>query len=299
MADRSLIECTDATWNPVTGCTKVSPGCKHCYAERHWTRLRGNRGTIYYGRSFTDIQTHPERLDQPQRWRKPRLIFVNSMSDLFHPEVPFEFIHSMWRHMAASHQHIYQILTKRVERAAQFFAWNDRLPASERLRPHCKHIWFGASVEDQETADDRIPQLLRLPVAVRWICVEPMLAPVDLSPWLGLTTSAAGAGGESRCQHCRWDNAGARPASAAIHWLVVGGESGPRARACHVNWIADTLRECRKAGIAAFVRHLGSAAHWDHAGETCLMPKSSRKIGSVAHWPAPLQMQAYPDLDAL
>jgi len=121
MADKSKIEWTEASWNPVTGCSKVSQGCKHCYAERGWARLSANPKTVYYGRNFTDVKCHPERLDQPLRWKKPRRIFVNSMSDLFHEDIPYDFISAIFGVMAATPQHTYQVLTKRPEKMREWF----------------------------------------------------------------------------------------------------------------------------------------------------------------------------------
>ena len=181
-----------ATWNPVTGCSKVSQGCKNCYALRDWPRLSAPRPkpNIYTGREFTDVQCHPERLDQPLRWTKPRRIFVNSMSDLFHPDVPFEFIIEVFARMALAQQHTFQILTKRPKRMLDFLttenfyqertikgkAW--QILGAYRNRNYSSfgmkapwplpNVWLGVSVEDQATADERIPLLLETPAAVRW-----------------------------------------------------------------------------------------------------------------------------------
>ncbi|WP_081616864.1 MULTISPECIES: DUF5131 family protein [unclassified Thioalkalivibrio] len=130
MSTRTLIECTDATWNVVTGCEKISAGCKNCYAERHWRRLSKNAATLYFNRSFDDVKAHADRLSLPLHWRKPRLVFVNSMSDLFHPDVPFTFIHRVWSKMMFAHQHFYQILTKRPENALAFFGGTRHYPSS-------------------------------------------------------------------------------------------------------------------------------------------------------------------------
>ena len=199
MGDKTQIEWTDATWNPVTGCTKVSQGCKHCYAERVFPRAYGKE------RKFTDVQCHPERLDQPLRWKKPRRIFVNSMSDLFHESVPDEFIDRIFAVMALAPRHSFQILTKRPHRMLDYLkpttqlrcmvlgrAWEmlGRLPKykhsgiMERLFP-LSNVHLGVSCEDQATADERIPLLLKTPAAVRFISAEPLLGSLDLSKWLG------------------------------------------------------------------------------------------------------------------
>jgi protein gp37 len=206
MSDKSHIEWTESTWNPVTGCTKVSQGCKHCYAKHQaWPRLKASPQTVYFGREFEDVQCHPERLDQPLRWTKPRRIFVNSMSDLFHEAVPESFIDSVWAVMALAPHHTYQILTKRPERMRNYLTHPERyqrvLRAADpfrQMRPKLggigisdpaspawwRQVWLGVSVEDQATADERIPLLLDTPAAVRWISAEPLLGPVDLTRWV-------------------------------------------------------------------------------------------------------------------
>lgn len=195
MSDKTKIEWTDATWNPVTGCAKVSQGCKNCYALRDWSRLSAMPNTIYHGRLFTDVMCHPERLGQPFRWARPRRIFVNSMSDLFHPDVPFEFIAAVFWVMGVTSLHTYQVLTKQPARMLEFFQWvtegaiifdDDRIsshmPENIEWKPSSSsrggydtcgplypypNIWLGVSIEDQATANERIPQLLQTPAAVR------------------------------------------------------------------------------------------------------------------------------------
>lgn len=167
MSDNSKIEWTDATWNPVTGCTKISPGCKHCYAERFAERWRGIPGHAY--EQGFDLKLWPERLKQPVAWKRPRIIFVNSMSDLFHADVPFLFIQQVFESMRTASQHIFQILTKRAERL-------------EELAPLIdwpSNVWMGVSVENQEYVP-RIDHLRKINAAVRFLSVEPLLGPVDL-----------------------------------------------------------------------------------------------------------------------
>ena len=164
---RSKIEWTDATWNPVTGCTQISPGCAHCYAKTFAERFRGVPGHPYE-RGF-DLKRRPERLDQPLRWQKPRTIFVNSMSDLFHEAVPDEYIHEVFEVMAAADQHRYQVLTKRAERLAQLapsLPWPD-------------HVWMGVSVENQRWTS-RIAPLRGTPAAIKFLSCEPLLGPLEL-----------------------------------------------------------------------------------------------------------------------
>ncbi len=208
MADKTSIEWTDATWNPVTGCTKVSPGCKYCYAERIMERFGHQR--------FRDIILHPERLDQPLRWRRPRRVFVNSMSDLFHEAIPDEFVQQVFGVMIRAEWHTFQILTKRAERLA---ALAPRLPW-----PH--NVWQGVSVEnDQYTW--RIPYLQRVPAAVRFLSVEPLLGPISDLPLDG------------------------------IHWVIVGGESGPQHRPPDPYWVRDIRKQCERAGVPFFFKQWG------------------------------------------
>lgn len=180
MADKSKIEWTNATWNPVTGCTKVSDGCKNCYAKRDWQRLSANPKTVYFGRAFEDVQYHIERLDQPLKWQKPRMIFVNSMSDLFHESVPFLSILHIFGVMSAAYRHTYQILTKRPERAAEFFEWATQFENSPLLSRYgisgwpLKNVWLGISVEDNKTAQQRIPYLEHFNVGIKWVSAELM-----------------------------------------------------------------------------------------------------------------------------
>ena len=201
------IEWADRVWNPVTGCTKVSPGCKHCYAEgvahRFWAtqypaveiETGGPAGTMSRARKFTDVMTHPDRLLEPLSWRKPARVFVNSMSDLFHEDVPDDFIDAVWGTMAKCPQHTFQILTKRADRMKAYFdkvvADGRALFGEGRYVPR-SNVWLGVSVEDQQRADERIPLLLQTPAAVRFISAEPLLGPVLLdngcNSWLTCTS---------------------------------------------------------------------------------------------------------------
>lgn len=217
MSDRTGIEWTDATWNPVTGCDQVSEGCDHCYAktlaERWWA---GQYPPNADGspRRFEDVRTHPERLDQPLRWRRPRLVFVNSVSDLFHSDVSDEFIDRVFDVMAETPQHTYQVLTKRPGRMASY---------TRRRRPDpLPNVWLGTSVENQRWADVRIPQLLRAPAAVRFLSCEPLLGPVDLK--LEGTEEVLNEG------------------LPQMDWVIVGGESGVGHRPMAPEW-AQSLRD--------------------------------------------------------
>lgn len=258
------IEWTDETWNPVTGCSKVSQGCKNCYAMREWPRLAGNPKTAYFGREFTDVRCHPERLDQPLRWSKPRRIFVNSMSDLFHPDVPDDFIDRVFAVMALSPQHTFQVLTKRPERmraymnhgegfgrwgfidgrARQIYAERNRapFPTGKVLLGPLPNVWLGVSVEDDATACTRIPLLLDTPAAKRWISAEPLLGFIDLEPYI---------------QHRYLDHVATMP---RLDWVVVGGESGPNARPMHPDWARSLRDQCVGAGVPFLFKQWGEWA---------------------------------------
>ena len=214
MADQSAIEWTDATWNPVTGCSKVSPGCAHCYAERFAERWRGIPGH-HYEQGF-DLRLWPERLDIPLRWHRPRRIFVNSMSDLFHEAVPESFIRQVFATMEQADWHFFQVLTKRSHRLA---ALAPRLPWPD-------HVWAGVSVENRRWVG-RADDLRRVPAAVRFISAEPLLGPLDD---LDLT---------------------------GIHWVITGGESGPRHRALDADWVRALRDRCVQAGVAYFHKQWG------------------------------------------
>ena len=218
MPDKTAIEWTDATWNPVTGCTKVSPGCAHCYAETITIRFRRG-GPFLPGK--TTIKLHPERLNDPAKWRKPRRVFVNSMSDLFHEEVPFAFVESIFETMKVNDQHIYQILTKRPERMLEYVAWT-------RGRKWPQHVWGGVSVENQYWADRRIPILAQIPARVRFLSVEPLLKAVDLRQYL-----------------------------MYVQWVIVGGESGHRARPMKAEWATRVRDDCLEARVPFFFKQWG------------------------------------------
>ena len=202
MGDRTAIEWCDASWNPVVGCTKVSTGCKFCYAERVSTRM---------GQEFTKVTLHPERLGIPLHWRKPRKIFVCSMSDLFQDAVPMKFIKQVLETVLKAPEHTYQVLTKRSFRMRAILTdWYDDMKVS---RPF-PNLWIGVSAENQEQADKRIPDLLQTPAAVRFVSLEPILGPIDLSRYLW----ASGDEGEPAPRN--------DPTTPGVHWCIVGGESG-------------------------------------------------------------------------
>jgi protein gp37 len=214
MSDRSDIEWTDATWNPVRGCQKVSPGCKHCYAETFSERFRGVPGHPF--EQGFDLRLVPDALDLPRRWRSGRLVFVNSMSDLFQDEVPKEFIQRAFAVMRECPQHQFQVLTKRAERLLALASELDWAP----------NVWMGVSVENDDYKW-RIDLLQRVPAAIRFISVEPLLGPIEKLPLKG------------------------------IHWVIAGGESGPRAREMKPEWARSIRDQCVDAGVAFFFKQWG------------------------------------------
>jgi protein gp37 len=216
VGDATAIEWTDATWNPVTGCTKISAGCDHCYAERFSERFRGTSGHPF-AMGF-DLTLRPERLDQPLRWRAPRMIFVNSMSDLFHNRVPREFSTRVFDIMERAHWHTFQVLTKRSSLMRDFL----RRRYSGVRAP--VHIWFGVSVEDG-SKKSRIHHLQETPAGVRFL--EPLIGPMG-----------------------KLDLAG-------IDWVIVGGESGPHARPMNPEWARDVRDQCGASGVAFFFKQWG------------------------------------------
>ena len=218
MADNSAIEWTDATWNPVTGCTKIGPGCKHCYAERFAERFRDVPGHPY--EQGFDLTLWPDRLSQPAHWRRPRMIFVNSMSDLFHKNVPDAFIDQVFGVMETVNHHIYQVLTKRSSRLANYV--NRRYPEA----PAPKHIWLGVSVEDRRRIK-RITHLQSTNATIRFLSIEPLLGqigPVDLT---------------------------------GVAWVIVGGESGPGARTMDIKWAREMRDQCATQGVKFFFKQWG------------------------------------------
>lgn len=270
----SKIEWTDRTWNPVTGCTKVSDGCTNCYAEGIARRFAGGKA---FPNGF-DVTLHHDRLDAPLRWRKPSRVFVNSMSDLFHDQVPDEYIAQVFVTMAATPQHTYQVLTKRHGRmralvsSPEFRASVEdgigaRFEVDDRYRWPLPNVWLGVSVEDQKRADLRIPALLDTPAAVRFLSCEPLLGPVDLRPYLNHECD----------RHPRPD------------WVIVGGESEPGARPMHLDWARTLVQQCRDAGVPVFVKQLGSVHGRALGGGKGNDPDFWPDGLAVREWPAPAE----------
>ena len=276
MSDKSPIEWTEATWNPVRGCSRVSPGCVNCYAERTAARFReplfkrNGREQPFYG--FVQITNgHPQwtgrveliesKLEEPLHWKRGRRIFVNSMSDLFHESLPDEAIDRVFAVMALCPQHTFQVLTKRAERMHRYCSWTDICSFREPrdmvdrigrilfaqgkrgltdLRWPLPNVWLGVSAEDQQRADERIPWLLNTPAAVRFVSYEPALGPVNFHWYL----------------QRRWYQID-EPSTPPLDWLIIGGESGPGARPFDLAWARTAIQECRAAGVACFVKQIG------------------------------------------
>jgi protein gp37 len=214
MATKSNIEWTEMTWNPVTGCTKISQGCKHCYAERMAKRLTA-MGAYRYRNGFS-VTLHPDLIDVPRSWRQPRVVFVNSMSDLFHDDIPLAYIQRVFATMHDCSHHTFQVLTKRSERLVE-------------LAPHLdwpSNIWMGVSVEDARVIH-RVTHLQSVPAKVRFLSLEPLIGPLNALPLDG------------------------------IHWVIVGGESGPKARPMKKEWVTTIQGKCRSAKVPFFFKQWG------------------------------------------
>ncbi len=219
MSATSTIEWTDATWNPVRGCTKISPGCTHCYAETFAERFRGVPGHPY--EQGFDLRIVPEKLAEPLKWRVPKMVFVNSMSDLFHEDVPDEYIEEVVRVMTLANWHTYQVLTKRASRLRSLLNSSLRFAASQ------SHIWWGVSVENRKHGVPRIGELRAAKAAMRFLSIEPLLEDVGIIDLRG------------------------------IHWVIVGGESGAGARPMDEKWVRSLRDQCRSAAVPFFFKQWG------------------------------------------
>lgn len=281
MGDHSEIQWTDATWNLTTGCTRVSSGCDHCYAfqlhdQRHAAYLAGRMpdAPAQYHRPFSEVQLIPERLALPLKWTKPRKIFVDSMSDLFHADVPDEFLDQVFASMALAPRHTFQVLTKRPQRMKRYLTWEEpSITRRGRIQNQMDflwargglpqrvvidqwplpNVWLGTSVEDQDAAY-RIDWLVKTPAAVRFLSCEPLIGPLDISdrrldsftrlnPLTGRLTAMSGRDeGQS---------------SSRLHWVIAGGESGPDFRPIDLDWARDLRDQCISAGVPYFFKQIG------------------------------------------
>lgn len=312
------IQWTNETLNPTTGCDRVSDGCTNCYALTMAKRLKG-MGQAKYQRDGDPrtsgpgfgLTMHPDTLHIPLSWRKPRRCFVNSMSDLFHPEVETEFIARMWAVMAATPQHTYQILSKRHARMRSLLRDDCRCGAGHApgvhfrskmewastphsptyvpgLRPDVfrdmtwplPNVHLGASVEDQETANLRVPALVETPAAVRFLSLEPLLAPVDLS--VIRTRNGTLPVSPLEMHYDQDTGVGQHP----ISWLIIGGESGPGARPMQIEWARSLVKQAHETGIACFVKQLGSRWDANHGRRG--------NGGDISQWPEDLRIREFP-----
>lgn len=354
MADQTHIQWTDASWNPVVGCSKVSEGCRHCYAMTMAARIaNAARATVGIGGRVTERQagyalavqwdgdkalpqwsnavlTLPSALAEPLSWRRPRRVFVNSMSDLFHEAVPFEFIDRVFAVMALCPQHTFQVLTKRPERMAEYLTtpgrdvsvhgtkgamlrlverYEEAACVAARHRPWpLSNVWIGVSTEDQATLDERVPHLLRCSAAVRFLSLEPLLGPIDLIEARAIIENACGCldeEGRTPCANC--NDSGC---VACIDWVIAGGESGPNARPCNARWIASIVEQCKAAGVPCFVKQLGAKPYvetdatvrdWPsgvvetvRSGARVSIQLPSRKGDDPAEWPEHLRVREWP-----
>lgn len=349
------IEWTDETWQVTHGCSKVAAGCANCYAIQDAHRMAGNPNPKISGprQGLTKrvtlgghpdrpvrrtewtgvVRTAPENLGIHLRWKKPRKIFVNSNSDLFHEDVPFEYIAAVFGVMAACPQHTFQVLTKRPERALEFFEWcrtgdvpvqrcirlATRISPNETRAFHTMmrclfdappewplpNVEFGVSLSDQPTADKNVPLVLRIPAAVRFVSAEPLLGPVDLtcvrdpSRFPGCMYLDALRGHE-----VHEDDGNQYVQKGKLDWVIVGGESGPGARPCDVAWIRSIVQQCKAASARVFVKQLGAAPIERVLGGTdvplTLRPVplglTDRKGGDPEEWPADLRVREFPEV---
>ena len=295
------IEWTEQTWNPTSGCDRISPGCDNCYALTMAKRLKAMGQAKYQndgdprtsGPGFA-ITGHPDALGEPLRWKKPRKVFVNSMSDLFHARVTTELITKVWQTMQATPQHTYQILTKRASRLPMVL---EKVHAELGLTEPLPNVWLGTSVESQKYANLRIPSLLQAPAAVRFLSCEPLLDRVDVTrlplPSRRRTDIVYDALSQQYGVPGLWHS----PTAARINWVIVGGESGPGARPMDTDWAADLVGQCQTAGTAVFVKQLGSvwARDTNWAGRT-VAAHGDTKGGNPDYWPAHLRVREYPEV---
>ena len=268
---KTKIEWAEESWNPVTGCTKISPGCKNCYAEKMSKRLAGRFG--YPAADPFEVTLHPDKITEPLSWKKPRRIFVCSMGDLFHDDVldrwiaeVFKIIGMCWAAKDSRKDHIFMILTKRPERTRNFFRdW----PLFENL----PNVWLGVTAENQEQADARIPVLLSIPAAKRFVSIEPMLGPVDLNDMLhphnlGSFSSLTGI-------H-NWGKPHKEKEYGTLDLVICGGESGPGARPVHTDWVRGVRDQCKEAGVPFFFKQWGCWAEDKQHGLTTTSVRACR-----------------------
>lgn len=343
MAATKITWC-DVVWNPTRGCSRVSPGCDHCYAMRQarrhdypggyyegLTRLRRKDNAVDWSGAVRFV---PEKLHEPLRWKRPRRVFVNSMSDLFHKSLKNEDIAAVFGIMAAAPEHTFQVLTKRARRMREWFEWITRQetttelgvalhyaqyrcsePRLRRTRPILErqwplsNVWLGVSAEDQKRADERIPDLLATPAAIRFVSAEPLLGPIVLpsgghfyphmegtvdcahgcGAWMGPTRS----GGPTGKEPPEVGGFGPCPKNPELDWVIIGGESGAGARPFRYSWGWRLLKQCRKAKVPCFFKQVGQQPHDDFAGQGALRLRD-RKGEDPEEWPEALRVREWP-----
>ena len=290
------IEWTDYVWNPTRGCSRVSEGCRNCYAERIAARfsqgfgdshkeqgpfagyaIRTDSGPRWTGK----VELIESKLLEPLHWKKPRRVFVNSMSDLFHENLPDESIDRVFAVMETTRHITYQVLTKRAQRMREYLS-NWRRAGSllkEQGRRPLDNVWIGVSVENQATADERIPELLRTPAAIRFVSYEPALEQVNFTPFLDPVSFSIGLG-----------------MRRGIGWGIIGGESGPGARPFDIEWARNTIRQFKAAGVPLFVKQLGARPVWNfpNVSNSEVAQLKDSKGGDWAEWPADLRVREFP-----
>ncbi len=284
---KSKIEYCDKIWNVTSGCTKVSTGCTNCWAERVFPSIYGNEFVNYpkdekpiisvQKRKFTDIKLHHDRLDQPLHWKKPQKIFVNSISDLFHEDIPFEFIWEVMQVMGIASQHTYQILTKRPRMLIGFIEWYinrwRNLDAPKLHYTFPENQWLGVSVENQKTADELISIILQIQAKVHWLSLEPILEYINLEL----------RGRNYGIDYKEW--------SQSIDWVVVGVESGSQMRYCSIGNIESIVEQCKSANVPVFVKQI-------HLPIPLIKQKSAGKKfyleKDINKFPKHLQIREYP-----
>ena len=288
MSDNTKIEWTDATWNPVRArdpksgrvgwhCVKISPACTHCYAAEHNAKGRGGFGTKlpYAESSPAEVFLHERTLAKPLHWKRPRRIFVCSMTDLFGPWVDVAMLDEIYNVMAACPQHTFQVLTKRPDRMHRYHLNLAKRVAQIENNPvrwPLPNVWLGVTAENQETADERIPWLLKTPAAVRFLSCEPLLGHVDLSAWLQAQGPAWRYSGD--------DDSSGRP---GVDWVIAGGESGRGRgiRPMHPDWVRSLRDQCQAVGVAFFHKQWGEFCHWSQATDEVAAQLGSHADGPI------------------
>jgi len=278
------IEWAEKTWNPVTGCTKIATGCTHCYAEtlcrRFWKQWDRKSPPNHF-----EVKLHPDRLNQPLGWKKPCRVFVCSMGDLFHEDVPLGFVDRVITHMRIANQHTYQILTKRPRRILEYLDYDVRRRGARLWWP--EHIQFGVSVSTQADADRMLPELLRTPAAVRFVSMEPMIGPIEIEQFIA----------QWRCPDChdwqhtstycdccdteQWENIEAAE-KRGLDWIIIGCESGPNRRPMELEWAIDLVSQGDAAGVPVCVKQIEVNGKVSH---------------DPAEWDPVLQVREYPDVE--